>query len=271
MTRAERQLADAILGNYPVSGLGSITELAALADVSTPTVARMTQKLGFSGYPDFQATLRTELEQMISGPIAKREIWGNHLPEEHVLNRFAQAVTRNMQSTLDQLDPEDFDRVCALVADPGRRLFITGGRLTGTLARYLYLHMQMIRADVTLLPAEASWPHHILDIRAGDVFIVFDTRRYENATLVMGEMANDRGAEIVLFTDQWRSPIHRLADVTFAGRIAVPSAWDSGLSLLLLIEALVAAVQEMLWETVKARTDELEAAFDRTRLFRKFT
>lgn len=271
MTRAERQLADAILGNYPMSGLGSITELAALADVSTPTVARMAQKLGFSGYPDLQASLRAELEQMISGPIAKREVWGGRLPEEHILSRYAEAATRNLRGTLDQIDIADFDRVCGLVADPERRILVAGGRLTGTLARYLYLHLQMIRSDVTLIPPEASWPHHMLDIRKGDALLVFDIRRYENTTLAMGEMANERGAEIVLFTDQWRSPIHRLADVTFAARIAAPSAWDSSLALLLLVESLIAATQEALWESVKARTDELEAAFDRTKLFRKFT
>jgi len=271
MTRAERQLADAILSNYPISGLGSITELAALADVSTPTVARMMQKLGFTGYPAFQAALRDELGQMISGPIEKREIWGNRLPEEHVLNRYAGAVSRNMQMTLDQIDAEQFDRICDLVCDPGRRIYVTGGRITGALARYLFLHLQMIRPGVSLIQSEASWPHALLDMGPDDVLLVFDVRRYENTTLTMGEMAHERGAEIVLFTDQWRSPIHRLAHYTVSAQIAVPSAWDSGLSLMLLSEALVAAVQENLWDQVKARTDALEAAFDRTRLFRKFT
>ncbi len=58
LTRAERQLADAILENYPASGLGPLTSLAKDANVSAPTVARMVQKLGFKGYPDFQAELR---------------------------------------------------------------------------------------------------------------------------------------------------------------------------------------------------------------------
>jgi hypothetical protein len=43
------------------------------------------------------------------------------------------------------------------------------------------------------------------------------------------------------------------------------------MSLMLLVESLIAAVQEEHWETVKERTDALEQAFDQTRLFRKFT
>ena len=41
MTRAEKQLANSLLDNYPVSGLGSITTVAEAAGVSTPTVVRM--------------------------------------------------------------------------------------------------------------------------------------------------------------------------------------------------------------------------------------
>jgi DNA-binding MurR/RpiR family transcriptional regulator len=42
-----------MLDNYPVSGLGSITTSRRKRGVSTPTVARMVQKLGYKGYPDF--------------------------------------------------------------------------------------------------------------------------------------------------------------------------------------------------------------------------
>jgi len=51
LTRAERQLSDLILENYTVSGLGTITTVAKAAQVSTPTAARMVQKLGYKGFP----------------------------------------------------------------------------------------------------------------------------------------------------------------------------------------------------------------------------
>jgi len=71
LTRAERQLAHSILENYPASGLGPLSALAKDAEVSVPTVARMVQKLGFSGYPEFQAELREELKAKAKNPIAK--------------------------------------------------------------------------------------------------------------------------------------------------------------------------------------------------------
>jgi len=270
MTPSERQLVSVLLDDYPMAGLGSITELASAASVSTTTVARMLQKTGFDGYPQFQAALRREVKEMISGPVAKRDLWQNDLPEEHILNRYSQQTLANQKRTIDEVDPAEFDSFCNLLCDPNRRIFITGGRITGTLAQYLYLHLQMIRPDIRLLPFAASWTHDLLDVRKDDVLIALDVRRYENSTMLIGQLCQERGAEIVLFTDQWRSPIHRLAKHTFAARIAVPSAWDSMAAILMLMECVIAEVQERLWDSVKERTDELEQAFDRTKLFRKF-
>ncbi len=271
MTRSEIRLADTILGDYPVSGLGSITEIAEKAGVSTPTVLRMVRKLGFKGFPDFQACLRQELGEVISNPISKRAAWQNDLPRQHIVNRYAQATLDNQRATLEHLDIKAFDRLCRQIAAPRCRVFVAGGRITHALAQYLYLHLQMIRADVRLVPASASWTHDLLDIRQDDLLIVFDIRRYQNDTLLMAQMARDRGAVVALFTDQWRSPIHRFAQLSFGARVAVPSAWDSAQSLMLLVECAIAAVQEATWDSVRERTAALEAAFDQTRLFRKFS
>lgn len=272
LTRAERQLADTILGNYPVSGLGSITEVARKSEVSSATVARMVQKLGFAGFPEFQAALRRELEARITGPIAKRESWSAGAPDTHILNTFAEAVSGNIRQTLAQTDPAEFDAACDLLADPARRAFVAGGRITRVMADYLVLHLQVIRPGVTLIQSTSNaWPHFLLDMAAGDALVVFDIRRYETSTLRLAEMAHERGARIVLMTDQWRSPIARLAAFTFPVRIAAPSAWDSSVATLLLVETLVAAVQDRCWETTRARMERLEEMFDRTRFFRKFT
>lgn len=272
LTRAERQLADSILKNYPVSGLGSITKIAIAANVSTPTVGRLVQKLGFKGFPDFQTNLRQELDEKISGPIAKRERWVNHAPKGHILNRFTEAVIENMSQSLGDIDPALFDETCTLLSEPERKIFIVGGRVTRTLADYFFLHMQVIRKSVTHISSNSNaWAHYLLDIEEGDVVVLFDIRRYENSTLRLAEMAKEKGAKIVLFTDQWGSPISSNSDYCFNSQIAVPSAWDSNVTSMLLAEIIIAEVQERNWDTTKGRMEELENMFDRTKFFRKFS
>ncbi len=272
LTRAERQLAHSILENYPASGLGPLTALAKDAEVSVPTVARMVQKLGFRGYPEFQAELREELRAKVKGPIAKHDTWADGAPEGHMLNRFTDAVIDNIRHTLGQIDPKAFDAACALVGDTKRHLYIVGGRVTHTLAEYLFLHMQVIRPKITHIQSTSNtWPHYLLDVKEGDVFVIYDVRRYENNTLKLAEMAHAQGAKIILFTDQWRSPVHQLADISFSSRIVVPSAWDSAATTLLLTETMISAVQNLDWDKTKTRMEALEDMFDQTKLFRKFT
>jgi len=272
LTRAERQLAHLILENYPASGLGPLSALAKDAKVSIPTVSRMVQKLGYKGYPEFQAELREELKAKAKNPIAKHDTWAEGAPSEHLLNRFTDAVIDNIRYTLGQIDPKDFDRACEMIADADHHLYIVGGRITHTLAEYLFLHMQVIRPQLTHIQSTSNaWPHYLLDMKEGDVFIIFDMRRYENNTLKLAQMAHAKGAKLILFTDQWRSPIHQLAEISFSSRIVVPSAWDSNAIPLLLLETLISSIQNLSWDVTKDRLEELETMFDQTKLFRKFT
>lgn len=270
LTRAERQLASHILRHYPVAALGSITTLAKSAGVSTPTVVRLVQKIGFKGYPDFQAGLRTEVEERLISPLVKHDRWASAAPQGHILNAFAEAVVSNLHATLGQVDPAEFDAVCHLLADPARHVYAMGGRITHAIADYFITHMRVIREGVSLISDTSNtWPPALLDVAEGDVLLVFDIRRYENSVLQVAEVAREHGAEVVLITDQWVSPAAELARFRFSAHVEVPSAWDSTVSVLVLVETLLAGVQRLTWEETQGRMKRLEDLYARTRFFRR--
>ena len=270
LTRAERQLASHILSHYPVAALGSITILAKGAQVSTPTVVRLVQKLGFKGYPDFQRLLRAEVETMLVSPLAKHDRWAGGVPDTHILNRFADAVVTNLQGTLGQIDHAEFDAAAALLADRDRRVYAMGGRITHSLADYFCSLMKVIRPEVTLLSdSSSSWPPALVDMGPGDVLLVFDIRRYENAVLQVVDLAREQGAEILLITDRWVSPASVHARHTLCCHIEAPSAWDSNVTLMVLVETLLSAVQTLTWERTADRLKRLETLYARTRFFRR--
>ncbi|WP_426416215.1 MurR/RpiR family transcriptional regulator [Aestuariirhabdus sp. LZHN29] len=271
LTRTERQLGNSMLENYPVSSLGSITAVAATAGVSTPTVVRMVKKLGFSGFPDFQASLHAELEETISSPITKFNRWSDSAPDEHILNRFADAAMNNLHQSLKHVDPVTFDTVAELLSETERAMHVVGGRITHSMADYFFTHMQVMRKRVTRVASNSNtWPHYLLNMEEGDVLVAFDIRRYEHNILHFAKMARERGVKLVLFTDQWGSPAGQYAEHVFNLRIEAPSAWDSSVVILFVMEALIAGVQSRIWDESKERMGELETLFDETRLFKKF-
>ncbi|MFV2051789.1 MurR/RpiR family transcriptional regulator [Aliiroseovarius sp. YM-037] len=272
LTQTERKLANALLENYPAAGLASITIVAENSGVSTPTVARMVQKLGFKGFPQFHQTLREELEAKISGPVQKREVWAAEAPESHMLNRFADAVMQNIRQSLSHVDTDKFDRAVERLADKDTHLFVVGGRVTRALAEYASTHLQAVRPHVThMTSSAATWPHYVLDMTEGDVLLMFDIRRYENNLQRLAELAVERGVQVILITDPWTSPVAKIADPVFNCWGEIPSAWDSNISTLMLLEALIAAVQEKSWPDTKERFEKLDEIFDVTRLYRKFS
>jgi len=272
LTRAERQLANAIMENYPVSGLGSIPAIAEASAVSTPTVVRMAKKLGFAGFPQLQAALRNELKATLSNPIAKHNLWAESAPDTHILNKFADAVMENMRQTLRQIDPDVFNAVAQCLAERDRAVYVVGGRITRSLADYFFTHMQVIRSGITQVASNANtWPHYVLNMKEGDLLIAFDVRRYEHDILRLAEMAAEKGVTLVLFTDQWGSPAAKYATYSFHSRIEAPSAWDSSVVTMFIIEALISAVETLTWDTTQDRIKTLEELFNKTRMFRKFT
>jgi DNA-binding MurR/RpiR family transcriptional regulator len=270
LTQSERKFAQALLDSYPAAGLASITIVAANAGVSTPTIARMVQKLGFKGYPQFHQALLRELEAKVSGPTQRRANWASEAPATHSLNRFAQAVTQNIEQTFANIDSARFDAAARLLADTDGRLYLVGGRITRALADYAFTHFQAVRGRVThMTSSSATWPHYVLDMAKGDTLLMFDIRRYETSLIRLAEIATARGVRVVLITDQWMSPISDLATHTFNCWVEIPSAWDSNISTMMLLEALIAAVQEERWPATRERYEELDALFNATRLFQK--
>lgn len=273
LTRAEHQLANVMLENYPVSGLGSITVVAKSAGVSTATVARLAKKLGYKGVPEVRIAIRAEMRETISEANSPAALHIDAIAEDHILNRFASAITDNLRHTLTTINPDTFDKIAKLIADQNRNIHVVGGRITRSLANYFFTNMQILRDDTTMVASNSNiWPHFILNMKKGDVLVAFDIRRYENDIQRMAHMATEKGVILVLITDHWGSPAKEYATYTLNCAIEVPmeKSWDSTVVILFIIETLIEAIRHENCDESTARLQRLEQMLDRTKQFRKF-
>lgn len=268
LTAAERKLAAVLQQDVFVAGLQSITRLAEQAEVSTPTVIRLARKLGFNGYPDLQDAIRSELGERMKRPLAKLEASRNDA-RDHIVSRFAEAMSDNINRTLDRLDLAEFDAVAELLSDPARAVHLLGGRITRSNAHYFFNHLQIIRPNVRLLDSSPSvWPQSLLEMNDAATLVVFDIRRYERELEKLAGIAVDQGAKVVLFTDAWGSPIEKIAAHTFRAMVEAPSSWDSTLAINFLIETLVADIQSRSSQQSADRIVALENMLGASRIFR---
>ena len=256
----EKRVAHRLLSDYPLAGLQSATELARAVGVSTPTVLRLVGKLGYSSYLDFQRDMREELASQRRSPLSKHAL--EIEDDSDALSaprRFADAVQANIQDTFRQLLGDEFLAAAKLLSDPRAKVHLIGGRFTDALALYLSVQLRILRPQVNhLQEQESNWRDQLLDMSKRDVLVIYDIRRYQANLLRLAEAAAARQVKIILLTDQWLSPIARVASHVLTARIAVPSIWDSSAALMTLSEALLADVYRLGGEHSQKRIRELE-------------
>lgn len=257
-TTTERKAAHVLLANYPVAGLETVAEFARRATVSAPTVLRFVARLGFSSYPDFQRALRDELDKQGQSPLMKAR-FSTTEAGGGPYRQFGAALAENISETFKHLPMAEFEAVVDALADRKRKVAVGGGRFTGALALHLAVHLRVVRGNTTHLEGQmANWRDQLVDLGPRDLVVLFDIRRYQDDLLRFAEAAARRGTTLVLFTDQWLSPITRHARHIVSARVAVPSRWDSMAAMLGLVEALLAAVTEKTWDEASRRIEAID-------------
>jgi len=259
LTSTERKLCTALLLDYPFAGLEPIQELAKAANTSPPSISRFVTKLGFHGFQEFQRQLITELKEGQRSPVELQEasapIHGAFL--ESFLDRVG-AVLKDATKAVSEVQ---FERVCELLADEKRNIYIIGGRMSDTLALHLSRHLRQIRSKVFHVPPDPEvWPEYLLRMRSRDVLFIVDFRRYQASLSTLAKKITEaRNVQVVLMTDQWLSPISGQASEVLAVPIDSGTLWDSYTGALALLEALLARIAEENWDQTKTRIKEWDS------------
>lgn len=263
LSRAERKVARALLSGPPTIGLESVSQLAARADVSGPTVSRFVARLGFDNYAAFQQALRDDLSERVLSPV---EMYRSHLAaSDHTpLSRTGGMLADAVTGSLAQLSPPDFERAVSLLADERHRAIVTGGWTSHLLAALLTSLVRPFRSGVHHVPSLAAERAAALaDLSRGDTVVVFDFRRYELDTFEFARLARERGGRLVLLTDPWLSPIADLADAVLPAQVDGPSPFESLTPTVAVVETLATDVARRLGADGNARLDRYGTIADR--------
>jgi DNA-binding MurR/RpiR family transcriptional regulator len=256
LSPAERRLARVLLASYPIAGLESVARFAERAGVSPPTVTRFITKLGFRGYPEFQESLRHEVQARLSSPL---ERYRDEPAQDSAIKTALDVSARNLQATLELLSERDVKEAIELLSDVRRRIMVLGGRVSGPLARYLAAQLHLLRPGIDLVDSERNAPaQQLIDMRKTDVLVVFDYRRYQKDSIESARVAAGRGCDVILFTDQWLSPASVFARQVLVTSVETVGPFDSLVGAMAVVEALVAAVLAKLGSRAEARMQNLE-------------
>lgn len=242
LTPAEAKIAQVLLSDYPLSGLGSQANLAKRAHVSDPTVLRFAAKLGFTGFAAFQASLLEEVEARLRSPLMMVEAKLNKGSDQSIVKSYLESVAELTASAAESAVSSTYERAVELIME-ARHVGVLGGRFSRHVAGMLTGYLVQFRSGVSGLGALSAESFDLLiDFSRRDVLVVFDYRRYQANVVEFARQASERGVRVILFTDAWLSPIAAFADLTLTCPVEVDSPYDSLVGAVAQMEALVAQV-----------------------------
>lgn len=257
MSPGERKVALQVLTAYTHAAFATVSDLAATAGTSGPTVMRFATRLGFPGFRDFQHELRAEIEDRLRSPGARLAASGSvNARLDEVLDQHVD----NLRHSYAAFRFDSAQRIAALLGDERRTIWIFGGKYMHGVAYLLYAHLASLRARVSLL-TDRPLPlaDQAIDILPNDVVVVMDFRRYQRDALHLLDRARSVRACSIALTDTTNSPLTSLADESIVVATSSSSPFDSHVPAVSLVEAIVGMVSAVRAGRSAARLAALES------------
>ena len=258
-TWSEKKVARAILADYPAAGLQTVAELAKASNVSGQTVIRFVASLGFDSFPAFHVRLIEELKVRSAPPSLRHEDHLGLIREDNIEGQCQTRLAQNLSETFSRLPNAELAGAVKMLCDAKQPVFATGGRSTSLLAQYLIMQLQQLRPKTAFISNDrVARTSTLLDLSNKSTIILYDFRRYSNATLRFATVAHDKGAHIILITDPYLSPISKYAKVVLPVHVDFLTPFDSQLCGIALTETLIAAVTQKLEPKLQSRMEAFE-------------
>lgn len=260
LTSAEAKIVQALLADYPMSGLGTATRLAKFAGVSDPTVMRLMLKLGYSGFAEFQAKLLAEVESRLHSPLLMMEAKRPGSSGDGTPLAYYHSVATSLERTRTQMPSQAYVRAESLLLETKGQVALLGGRFSRHIASMFAGYLTQFRSGVRDVgKLSPSGFDQLIDLGKRDLLVVFDYRRYQSDVVSFARQAHERGVSILLFTDPWLSPIAEFADHAMIAAIDADSPFDTLATAVAQMEAICAHVLESRGPGLRRRIEDIEA------------
>lgn len=218
MTKSERQVAAHFLGHSSDFALLTLDRIASEVQMSTTTIIRFCRKLGFEGYKDFQESVRLDLKfhQPNLADKFQRNIDGGVADE-----LLAQTIRQNIScihQTFRDIPHPALTEAAKRIASADR-LFTLGMRESYALAHYAYTRFMTIRSDTYILSVANGDIESVLNLKEGDVCLLFLFHRYTKQMLQLLPAIRQQGAFIIAVTSPPCDELEPYASVILPCRV----------------------------------------------------
>ncbi|MFP7696454.1 MurR/RpiR family transcriptional regulator [Trueperella sp. LYQ143] len=264
LSPSQQVLADYFVEKYPNLAFRNLEAICADTQLSTASVTRFVRTLGYSGFRDFSRQLQAEVAENFDRPLQRED--PHRFAATHLVGDHLHRAATDMQRTAEYISTETFDTVAALVSDPHRPLFLASFASGRSLMTYFALLAKYRRPNVRLLSGIDMTAHDLLDAGENAVLLVTSFDRHSAAMYRIMHAVKQRGGTTILLTNRQTTPLRVHADHMLTVHSS-SARFKSRASMIVVLEALLAAMAEHNPDLAQQRTREIEEIIDQLELF----
>lgn len=256
LTKKEKRVAEFFLDEDKRIYLMTVSEIASEIGVSDTSVIRFIKCLGFKNFTEFknsgQKKIKTHLEKT-NDFIKNIELIKENSIEKLYIEKINEEVNRIFSQ--DSL---------LLLRKIGETLmrknnkYIIGFKSTAGVANFFGVRLGFILKDVFTYNIDDSVVvNSIFNIKENDVLVIFDYPMYSKVAQVLANIARERKASIILFSDSENSPLSKYSEILYKVKLNGLSVFNSLISTQILIEYILTFISQFIDEEEKERFSEI--------------
>ncbi len=267
MSKSHKAIARFIYDHYDQAVFMTAAKIGERLGVSESTVVRFASGLGYSGYPEFQKSLESWVQNKL-GSVQKVHVKYKNSTQSEILQSVLTSDLEKIQDTIQNVNVACFEQAVDSILE-AENIYIVGIRSCEPLAEFLTFYLNMIRGNVFILRTTSASEifEQMIRINEKDVIIGISFPRYSMRTLKALEFAADRNAKVITITDSVHSPINLYSSCNLLARSDMVSIVDSLVAPLSLINALVVALCVKVPDKVKDNLDTLESVWNNYQVY----
>ena len=266
-SKGQRRLLDYIEKNFDKAAFMTAASLGKTVGVSESTVVRFAVELGFEGYPEMRKALQEVVRNRLTS-VQRIEVARELLNGEDLFRRVLNSDIEKLQNTLSEFDSGSFSAAVEAICS-AKNIYVVGMRSSAALSSYFSFYMHLLRDGVHQIHDTdmSNVYEQLMRIEKGDLYIALSFPRYTSAALNAAGFAKERGASLLVLTDNPSSPFTELADTVLYAKSDMVSFVDSLVVPMSVLNALIVAVSAKNPQRLEENFQALEKIWNRYGVF----
>jgi DNA-binding MurR/RpiR family transcriptional regulator len=210
------QIASFALDHPDEIAFGTVSSIAAQAQVQPSALVRFSQSMGYQGFSDMQEVFRSRLRDRILNYGERLQQLREHAVETSkpnvIFQGFCEASARSIAALGEKLDPQALDRAVERLS-AAETIYLIGLRRSYPIASYMAYAFGKLGVRAILVDAVGGLAaEQITFATARDAVLAITFTPYASETVVLSRSAAERGVPIVAITDSAFSPLAQIAE-----------------------------------------------------------